>query len=155
MARRPTTLADTLRPAFEGIGGIDVELPLDGAEIELEDIGPEMVDGAEFTELDDGGVEIDFDPENDAPEEAAFDANLALYIKDMDLNTLYGCLSGTAKHVGTSFSDPSHVADCFDMIYTTLHWFHHDTVPYLTNVAWKSECYRNSDRGEYCRGDHR
>ena len=38
--------------------------------------------------------------------------------KDMDLNTLYGCLSGTAKHVGTSFSDPSHVADCFDMIYT-------------------------------------
>ena len=37
--------------------------------------------------------------------------------KEMDLNTLYGCLSGTRKHVGTSFSDPSHVADCFDMIY--------------------------------------
>lgn len=88
MARRPTSLADTLRPAFEGIGGIDVELPLDGAEIELEDAGPAMVDGAEFTELDDGGVEIDFDPENDVPEEAAFDANLALYMKDMDLNTL-------------------------------------------------------------------
>ena len=37
--------------------------------------------------------------------------------KEMDLNTLYGCLAGTTKHVGTSFSDPSHVADCFDMLY--------------------------------------
>ncbi|MGV8951146.1 MAG: trimethylamine methyltransferase family protein [Cypionkella sp.] len=37
---------------------------------------------------------------------------------EMDLNTLYGCLSGTTKHVGTSFSDPSHVAACFDMLYT-------------------------------------
>jgi trimethylamine---corrinoid protein Co-methyltransferase len=38
--------------------------------------------------------------------------------REMDLNTLYGCLAGTKKHVGTSFSDPSHVADCFDMLYT-------------------------------------
>lgn len=37
--------------------------------------------------------------------------------KEMDLNTLYACLAGTKKHVGTSFSDPSHVADCFDMLY--------------------------------------
>ncbi|ASP36034.1 trimethylamine methyltransferase family protein [Labrenzia sp. VG12] len=37
--------------------------------------------------------------------------------KEMDLNTLYGCLAGTRKHVGTSFSDPSHVADCFELIY--------------------------------------
>jgi trimethylamine---corrinoid protein Co-methyltransferase len=37
--------------------------------------------------------------------------------KEMDLNTLYGSLSGTTKHVGTSFSDPSHVKDCFDLIY--------------------------------------
>ena len=36
---------------------------------------------------------------------------------DMDLNTLYGSLSGTTKHVGTSFSDPSHVAPCFEMLY--------------------------------------
>ena len=36
---------------------------------------------------------------------------------EMDLNTLYGSLSGTRKHVGTSFSDPSHVKDCFDMLY--------------------------------------
>ena len=38
--------------------------------------------------------------------------------QDMDLNTLYGCLSGTTKHVGTSFSDPAHVEACFDMLYT-------------------------------------
>jgi trimethylamine--corrinoid protein Co-methyltransferase len=37
---------------------------------------------------------------------------------EMDLNTLYGSISGTRKHVGTSFSDPSHVAACFDMLYT-------------------------------------
>jgi trimethylamine---corrinoid protein Co-methyltransferase len=37
---------------------------------------------------------------------------------EMDLNTLYGCLSGTRKHIGTSFSDPSHVAPCFDLLYT-------------------------------------
>ena len=38
--------------------------------------------------------------------------------KEMDLNTLYACLAGTTKHVGTSFFDPSHVADCFDVLYT-------------------------------------
>ena len=37
--------------------------------------------------------------------------------RDMDLNTLYGSLAGTTKHVGTSISDPSHVADIFDMIH--------------------------------------
>ena len=88
MARRPTTLADTLRPAFEGIGGVDVELPMGGVEVEFPEPGPTMLDGAEFIEMDDGGVEIDFEPESDVPEEAAFDANLALYMKDMDLNTL-------------------------------------------------------------------
>jgi trimethylamine--corrinoid protein Co-methyltransferase len=36
---------------------------------------------------------------------------------DMDINTLYGCLSGTRKHVGTSFSDPSHVKGCFDLLH--------------------------------------
>jgi len=88
MARKPTTLEDTLRPAFEGIGGVDVDMPEDGADIEIEYGGPEMVDGAEISELDDGGVEIDFDPAEDLPEEAAHDANLALYMDDMDLNTL-------------------------------------------------------------------
>ena len=37
--------------------------------------------------------------------------------REMDLNTLYGCLAGTKKHVGTSFSDPAHVADCFEMLH--------------------------------------
>jgi trimethylamine--corrinoid protein Co-methyltransferase len=36
---------------------------------------------------------------------------------DMDINTLYGALAGTSKHVGTSFSDPSHVAGCMDLIH--------------------------------------
>ena len=29
---------------------------------------------------------------------------------EMDLNTIYACCSGTHKHVGTSFTDPSYVA---------------------------------------------
>ena len=37
---------------------------------------------------------------------------------DMDINTLYACLAGTRKHVGTSFSDPSHVEGCFDLLHT-------------------------------------
>ena len=35
----------------------------------------------------------------------------------MDINTLYACCAGTAKHVGTSFSDPSHVEGCFDLLH--------------------------------------
>ena len=37
---------------------------------------------------------------------------------DMDINTLYACLSGTTKHVGTSFSDPAHVQGCFELLHT-------------------------------------
>lgn len=36
---------------------------------------------------------------------------------DMDVNTLYACLAGTTKHVGTSFSEPAHVAGCMDLIH--------------------------------------
>ena len=36
---------------------------------------------------------------------------------EMDINTLYACLAGTTKHVGTSFSDPSHVKGCFDLLH--------------------------------------
>lgn len=36
---------------------------------------------------------------------------------EMDLNTIYACCSGTTKHIGTSFSDPSHVADGLEMLY--------------------------------------
>ncbi|MGB3899973.1 MAG: trimethylamine methyltransferase family protein [Mesorhizobium sp.] len=38
--------------------------------------------------------------------------------KEMDLNTLYACLSGTRKHVGTSIFDLDHVADAFEMLHT-------------------------------------
>ena len=47
--------------------------------------------------------------------------------REMDLNTLYGCLAGTTKHVGTSFSDPSHVEGCFDLL-------HRDLSPGLTDL---------------------
>lgn len=36
---------------------------------------------------------------------------------EMDLNTLYACLSGTSKHVGTSFSDPISVDPGFEMLH--------------------------------------
>lgn len=94
MARRPTTLEDTLRPAFEGIGGVDVDMPQDGIDVELDNDGSSMVDGAELTETEDGGVEVNFEPELDLPEEVAFDANLALYMDDMDLNGLGEMLLG-------------------------------------------------------------
>ena len=88
MARKPMTLEDTLRPQFEGIGGVDVDMPEGDAEYEIEMGGPEMVDGAEITELDDGGVEIDFDPSEDEEDEIKHESNLALYMEDMDLTGL-------------------------------------------------------------------
>ena len=36
---------------------------------------------------------------------------------EMDINTLVAACSGTTKHVGTSFSDPSHVAPCMDVVH--------------------------------------
>jgi hypothetical protein len=94
MARKPMTVEDMLRPQFEGIGGIDVEMPEGEAEYEIDIGGPEMVDGAEITELDDGGVEIDFEPEEDVEDEILHDSNLALYMDDMDLNGLGEMLLG-------------------------------------------------------------
>lgn len=88
MARKPMTIEDTLRPQFEGIGGVDVAMPEGDAEYEIEIGGPEMIDGVEITELDDGGVELDFDPEVDEEEEATHDSNLALFMDDMDLTGL-------------------------------------------------------------------
>jgi trimethylamine--corrinoid protein Co-methyltransferase len=38
-------------------------------------------------------------------------------VMEMDLNTLYAALSGTTKHVGTSFSDPASVAPCFEVLH--------------------------------------
>ena len=37
--------------------------------------------------------------------------------REMDLNTLYASIKGTAKHVGTSFVDPGHVADGLQIMY--------------------------------------
>ena len=45
MARKPMSLADQLRPAFEGIGGVDVEAPEGDIEIEIPEDEGEMVDG--------------------------------------------------------------------------------------------------------------
>ena len=36
---------------------------------------------------------------------------------EMDVNTVYASLLGTTKHVGTSFSDPSHVAPCVELLH--------------------------------------
>jgi trimethylamine--corrinoid protein Co-methyltransferase len=36
---------------------------------------------------------------------------------EMDLNTLYACCSGTTKHVGTSFTEPHHVAHALEMLH--------------------------------------
>ncbi len=37
--------------------------------------------------------------------------------REMDLNTLYASIKGTAKHVGTSFVNPRHVAEGLQLIY--------------------------------------
>jgi len=37
--------------------------------------------------------------------------------REMDLNTVYACLSGTTKHIGTSFSDPDYVAPAMDLLH--------------------------------------
>jgi trimethylamine--corrinoid protein Co-methyltransferase len=36
---------------------------------------------------------------------------------EMDMNTLYACLAGTTKHVGTSFSDPASVEPGMELIH--------------------------------------
>ena len=36
---------------------------------------------------------------------------------EMDLNTLYACLSGTTKHIGTSFTVADYVPDAMEMMY--------------------------------------
>lgn len=105
MARKPMTIEDTLRPQFEGIGGVDVDVPEGDAEYEMEMGGPEMIDGVEITEMDDGGVEIDFDPEQDVEEEASHDSNLALYMDDMDLNGLGEMLLSGVEEDKQSRSD--------------------------------------------------
>ncbi len=37
--------------------------------------------------------------------------------REMDLNTVYACCSGTTKHIGTSFSEPGFVADALALLH--------------------------------------
>jgi len=37
--------------------------------------------------------------------------------REMDLNTIYACCSGTTKHVATSFSDPAYVDEAIEMLH--------------------------------------
>jgi trimethylamine---corrinoid protein Co-methyltransferase len=37
--------------------------------------------------------------------------------RDLDINTLYACLAGTQKHVGTSMVMPEHTEECFDILH--------------------------------------
>ena len=36
---------------------------------------------------------------------------------DLDINTMYACLAGTSKHVGTSMVAPEHVDECLQMLH--------------------------------------
>ncbi|MEO1493879.1 MAG: trimethylamine methyltransferase family protein [Pseudomonadota bacterium] len=36
---------------------------------------------------------------------------------ELDLNTIYACVRGTSKHIGTSFVEPTHMPDCIEMIH--------------------------------------
>ncbi|NQU55855.1 MAG: trimethylamine methyltransferase family protein, partial [Rhodospirillales bacterium] len=36
---------------------------------------------------------------------------------DLDFNTLYACVSGTSKHVGTSFTNSAHVTEALEMLH--------------------------------------
>ncbi len=37
--------------------------------------------------------------------------------REMDLNTIYACTSGTTKHIGTSFTEPDFVAPALEMLH--------------------------------------
>ena len=37
--------------------------------------------------------------------------------REMDLNTIYACATGTKKHIGTSFTEPDFVNDAFEMLH--------------------------------------
>ncbi|WP_299843350.1 trimethylamine methyltransferase family protein [uncultured Roseovarius sp.] len=37
--------------------------------------------------------------------------------REMDLNTIYACCSGTTKHIGTSFTEPGYVAPALEMLH--------------------------------------
>lgn len=37
--------------------------------------------------------------------------------RDLDVNTLYACMAGTSKHIGTSMVEPDHVRECLEMLH--------------------------------------
>ena len=37
--------------------------------------------------------------------------------RELDLNTIYACASGTTKHIGTSITEPGNAADCLALAY--------------------------------------
>lgn len=86
MATRPMTEADLLRAAYEGIGGPNEAMPETGIEFEFPEEGGQMLDGAMMSESDDGSLEVDFEPTEEAKEEESeHDENLCEYMSDMDL----------------------------------------------------------------------
>lgn len=81
MATRPMTEADLLRPAFEGIGGPSQAMPETGIEFEFPEEGGQMLDGALMSEAEDGSLEVDFEPAEEAEEEESeHDENLCEYM---------------------------------------------------------------------------
>jgi trimethylamine--corrinoid protein Co-methyltransferase len=38
--------------------------------------------------------------------------------RELDVNTMYACIAGTSKHVGTSMVDPAHVEECLQILHT-------------------------------------
>ena len=106
MARKPTSLEDTLRPAYEGIGGVDVGAPDAGIDVEVPLDAGELVDGALVMENEDGSVDIDFDPaDEDAGDAEEHSANLADYMNDMDLAGLSEQLMSGVEEDKQSRSD--------------------------------------------------
>ena len=37
--------------------------------------------------------------------------------REMDINTVYACVSGTTKHIGTSFTAPGYASDCIHLLH--------------------------------------
>ncbi len=37
--------------------------------------------------------------------------------RDLDINTMYACLAGTTKHIGTSMVDPAHVEEALEILH--------------------------------------
>ena len=106
MVRKPMTLEDTLRPAYEGIGGVDVGAPDAGIDVEIPMDEGELVDGALVMENEDGSVDIDFDPaDEDAGDAEEHSANLADFMNDMDLAGLSEQLMSGVEEDKQSRSD--------------------------------------------------